>query len=293
MMNDQQLQELRQAFRTHDFYLSFTSEQARSVLEEIIDHPFFPGSTDPPVLAFLGALLQIVQPRRMLQLGTFIGFSTVYLADILARNTQPGHLVTVDPNDTAHSLAKVWIEQAGMSQVVTFLDGYSTDAAIDASLQSLGPFDLIYLDSSHMYQATLQELDLIFEQSGWLNPNGLLLLHDASAYAARWDSTGEGGVHRALLEWVAQRNTRYQLMILEPPLWPGACGLGLVMPNPAMTSSGPSDKDRIKELEAIIADKNTHIARLEQIIRRVEAGRVMRLLNTSGSLRRFLRRKPE
>lgn len=291
MIDEQQLQLLRTLFRTHDFYLKFTSEQARPILDQIIDHPFFPGSTDPPVLAFLGALLHIVQPRRMLQLGTFIGFSTVYIADILSRSTQPGHLVTVEPDDTAHQLAKAWVDQAGMNQVVTFLDGYSTDSAIDASLRELGPFDLIYLDSSHAYEATLQELRLIFEQSNWLTPNGLLLLHDASAYATQWDSSGKGGVRRALLEWVQQHTMRYQLLILEPPLWPGVCGLALMTPYPATVSAHPSEQDRNKELEAIIAAKNTHIAKLEQTIRQIEAGRIMRVMKMTGKVRRYLGRK--
>jgi hypothetical protein len=67
MLNTQQLQDLRQAYRRHDFYLTFASENARSVLEQIIEHPQFPGSTDTPVLTFLATMLQIMQPRRVLQ----------------------------------------------------------------------------------------------------------------------------------------------------------------------------------------------------------------------------------
>ncbi len=47
---------------------------------------------------------------------------------------------------------------------------------------------------------------------------------------------------------------------------------------PAPPAAAPSHLRRIHELDAIIAGKNAHIARLENLIKRLEQGRVMRLL---------------
>lgn len=220
--------ELRRRFKYDDFYLSLMSPSAASVLQEMIEHPRFPGATEPPVLTLLAALLRVIEPRRVLQIGTYIGFSTVFLADILSRNRQPGHLVTVEPDATAHESARAWAEKAQLADAITFLDGRSTDVRINRALQPFTPFDLIYLDSSHAYEETLEELTVIFERGLWLSRAGVLVLHDAALSAKRWDPTRKGGVRRALEEWVNARAHDYQILILEPPLLSDSEGLGLV-----------------------------------------------------------------
>ena len=222
------LDEIRAAFRTENFYQASCSLQARAVLDEIIQHPAFPGATDPSVLTLLGTFLQIIHPKRVLQLGTFVGFSAILIADILANSTRSGHLVTVEPDPVAHDMARNWVRKAGLHDAVTFLDGYSTAPEIQKALQANGPYQLIYLDSSHAYQATLDELDFIFETGKLLAPGGLLLLHDVGELATQWDATGAGGVRRAVAEWMATRRDRYQDFIFEPPFWPNVCGLGLI-----------------------------------------------------------------
>jgi predicted O-methyltransferase YrrM len=225
MLDGVQLAELREGVRADDFLMSLLSERGRRVVEEIIDHDAFPGSTDPAALAVVAALVRTVRPTRMLQLGTHIGFSAVYLGDVLAPDG--GHLVTVEPDVVALGIARKFVDDAGLADSVQFIEGFSTDDPVHARLRREGPFDLVYLDSSHAYAATLVELELIFD-GAWLAKDGLLILHDAARMAAAFDPTGEGGVPRALDEWVKARPDDVQSFVLEPPLWPCACGLGLV-----------------------------------------------------------------
>jgi hypothetical protein len=210
-----------------------------------------------------------------------MGFSSVIIADMLATQGQDGQLVTVDPAGNYHTVAKEWTEKAGVRDRITFLDGYSTDANIVRQIQDLGPFDLIYLDSSHMYAATLDELHLIFAEQSWLVEHGILVLHDAAVYAQRFDPSDQGGVYRALNEWIDAYPERYHLLILEPPLWPALCGLGVVMRRSLTEPSGivaAALAQKISELEHTIQLKNEHILRLEQLLRRIENGRLMRIL---------------
>jgi predicted O-methyltransferase YrrM len=225
MLDDVQLAELREGVRANDFLTSLLSERGRRIVDEIIDHDAFPGSTDPAALAVIAALIRTVRPTRMLQLGTHIGFSAVYLGDVLAPDG--GHLITVEPDVVALGIARKFVEAAGLADNVQLVEGFSTDDTVHTRLRREGPFDLVYLDSSHAYAATLVELGLIFDDA-WLAEDGLLILHDAARMAAAFDPTGEGGVPRALDEWVKARPNDVQSFILEPPLWPCACGLGLV-----------------------------------------------------------------
>ncbi len=281
ILTEEDLRIIRQAYRDDGRYLRFVSPQAQAVLEIMIDDDYFPGVTDPIALYALTLLIDITRPKRVLQLGTHMGFSSVMIADMLASQGQDGQLVTVDPAQNYHAAAKDWTEKAGVRDRITFLDGFSTDPEIVRQILELGPFDFIYLDSSHMYAATLEELHLIFAEQNWMVEHGVLVLHDAATYAQRFDPSNEGGVYRALNEWIDTYPDRYHLLILEPPLWPALCGLGVVMRRSTEGQIGLralESAQKISEMEATLQLKNEHILHLERLLRRIENGRLMRIL---------------
>ena len=87
-----------------------------------------------------------------------------------------------------------------------------------------GPPELLLVDSSHAYAHTLRELDLWTPR---LPVGALVLLHDASAFAAGFDPTGEGGVRRAIDEWLPG-HPHWTGMTLNGHVAPGADGDALV-----------------------------------------------------------------
>ena len=87
------------------------------------------------------------------------------------------------------------------------MSGFSTDPAVADELRAAGPFGVTYLDSSHTYDGTREELELLFGERGWLTDDGLLIAHDAAPEAAAFDPTGAGGVPRALREWADRART--------------------------------------------------------------------------------------
>ena len=218
---------LRAGFRRESLCLQFVRPETRAVLDEIIDHERFPGATDPIPLDFLWLLTRAMRPRNVLQLGTLIGYSAIVIADTLAQNGT-GHLVTVDPDQSGHELAGIWADRASLSDRIRFVEGYSTDERTALAVADAGPFDLIYLDSSHAYDETRRELNLILSPQGWLAPHGLLVAHDASDFARQYDVANAGGVRRALDEWIDANPSRSHHLILEPPLWQSLPGLAIL-----------------------------------------------------------------
>jgi predicted O-methyltransferase YrrM len=211
--------------RTGDF-VRYLSPEARAAFREMRGHPWSAGSTDEFALTLMSALLRESQPVRALQIGTHIGVSAVVLGDVLAHNARPGKLWTLDPDPLALPVAREFVASAGLPGSVVFVEGRSTDPAIDDTLRELGPFDVVYLDASHEYEETLTELGLIF--GAWLAGDGVLLLHDAAREAAQFDSTGLGGVRRAMDDWVQRNPSKFHVFVLEPPFWPSVCGLGVM-----------------------------------------------------------------
>ncbi len=154
---------------------------------------------------------------------------------MLRRMNVRGGLFTIDISPELCTLTRQWLERAGLSDFVKVAVGNSLSAdSVTAAQEYLdGPPEMIILDSSHEYRATVDELNLWYPT---LTPGGLMLLHDVSEFAAKFDVTNEGGVLRAFHEWREKNpeaetfclNAQSRSMNLPRPAYKDACGLGLI-----------------------------------------------------------------
>src|SRR6478752_6618994 len=73
---------------------------------------------------FQGRLLsmfsKMIQPDRILEIGTFTGYSAIALAEGLSEN---GKLVTVDINEELEAMVRKAFENAGISSKIEYLLG--------------------------------------------------------------------------------------------------------------------------------------------------------------------------
>lgn len=193
------------------------------------------GECAVPLISLLQALVMGNRIARIVQLGTCSGYSSLLLGFMLRRMNASHGLFTLDINPELCALTQRWLERAGLTNFVTVAEGNSLEPnSLEAAQKHFsGAPEMILLDSSHEYRATVQELDLWYPA---LQTGGILLLHDVSAFAAGFDVTGQGGVGRALVEW-RQRNPHAEAiclngesrsMDLPRPLYKDACGLGLI-----------------------------------------------------------------
>jgi predicted O-methyltransferase YrrM len=193
------------------------------------------GEAAVPLLSTLHGFILGNRATRIVQLGTHAGYSTLLLGFMLRRMNAVRGLFTLDIDPQMCATARSWIERAGLQEFVEVAEGNSLDAAsVDAAREYLDAApELIILDSSHEYGATLRELDLWYRA---VAPGGLIVVHDVSRFAQTFDVTGEGGARRAFDEWrVANRdaetfllNGEARSMDLPRPLYKDACGLGLI-----------------------------------------------------------------
>lgn len=202
------------------------------------------GECAVPLISLLHGLVMGNRSARIVQLGTCSGYSSLLLGFMLRRMDAPGGLFTLDINPELCALTERWLERAGLTNFVTVAEGDSRDPRARAAAKKHfgGAPEMILLDSSHEYLATLTELELWYPA---LAPGGLFLLHDVSEFAAGFDSSGEGGVRRALAEWRRKNpqveamslNGEARSMDLPRPFYKDACGLGLIhkpgVPTPA------------------------------------------------------------
>ena len=90
-------------------------------------------------------MVSMANRRRILEIGTSNGFSTIWLTAALGSQAG-GHLVTIDRDLDKQAQARANLERAGLCKNVTFLAGQAT--ALVADLQ--GPFDCVFFDADRV-----------------------------------------------------------------------------------------------------------------------------------------------
>lgn len=91
----------------------------------------------------LSMLSHMIQPKRILEIGTYTGYSALCLAEGLQED---GLVITIDVNEELEELVNSYIEKAGMRNQIMNLVGDALD--IIPTLD--GEFDLIFIDADKM-----------------------------------------------------------------------------------------------------------------------------------------------
>ncbi|HEU5406001.1 MAG TPA: class I SAM-dependent methyltransferase [Gaiellaceae bacterium] len=113
--------------------------------------------------AFLSFLVGMTQAKRVVEVGTFTGWSAIAMARALPPG---GRLVSCDVNEETTAVARRYAEEAGVADRIDFRLGPGVESL--ASLE--GPFDLAFIDADKggyidYYEAILPKLA----------PNGVIL----------------------------------------------------------------------------------------------------------------------
>jgi catechol O-methyltransferase len=125
--------------------------------------------------AILDGALQRAQPKRVLELGAYVGYSALRIA----RQLPPGgHLYSVEFNAANAEIARRIVEHAGATDRVTFITGYLGDDG--KTLKRLteefgfksGILDAVFID--HDKDVYLPDLKRILE-AGWLHKGSVVV----------------------------------------------------------------------------------------------------------------------
>jgi len=146
-------------------YLAALNRQGNSVLQDVArlgaerELPL----VDAEVGALLRVLATVVHARRMLEIGTAIGYSGIWLAGGL---TADGTLLTMEHDEERVRMARDHFARAGLSSRVSVIAGDAQRMLPKVS----GPFDLIFQDGDKQQYGPM--LDRLVEL---LRPGGLLV----------------------------------------------------------------------------------------------------------------------
>jgi predicted O-methyltransferase YrrM len=118
---------------------------------------------------FLGALVRSLRAKRILELGTFTGYSSISMALALPPD---GRVITCDVNEETTEIARRYAAEAGVADRIDYRAG----PALDTIAQLDGEFDLVFIDADkpnylNYYEATLPKLSaagfMILDNTLW------------------------------------------------------------------------------------------------------------------------------
>lgn len=118
---------------------------------------------------FLHLLAKIQGARRILELGTLGGYSTIWLARALPAD---GKLVTLELEEKHARVARENLSAAGVSERVEIRTGPALESLARLQAERAEPFDLVFIDADKINTAAY------FEQSVKLCRSGSVIVAD-------------------------------------------------------------------------------------------------------------------
>jgi len=112
---------------------------------------------------FLQVLARMVSAKKILEIGTCGGYSTIWLARALPVD---GHLITLEIDKDYAAIARESIIKAGLDTVVDIRVGKALDILNELDAEDGGPFDMIFIDADKPPYTEYFELALKLSRPG-------------------------------------------------------------------------------------------------------------------------------
>jgi predicted O-methyltransferase YrrM len=150
-----------------DTYYSDILVGSDEVLEKTLLNSYNSGLPVMSVSANQGKFLQVltasVKAKRILEIGTLGGYSTIWLARGMHKK---GSLTTLEYNPTFAKVAGENIKNAGFSDTVEIRVGSALETLKKMEKENTEPFDLIFIDADKNNYPKYLEYALKFSHSG-------------------------------------------------------------------------------------------------------------------------------
>ena len=143
------------------------------ILQEL-ERETFVKSINPRMLSgklqgqFLNLMCGLIQPKNILEVGTFTGYSALSMAFAMPKNS---HLYTIEVNPEQEEIIRKYIEKSGLSEQITLMIGEAKNEIPNFENEF---FELIFLDADKINYPLYYELLLPKLKKG-----GLLIADNA------------------------------------------------------------------------------------------------------------------
>jgi predicted O-methyltransferase YrrM len=126
----------------------------------------------------------MVRPLLVVEIGCFIGFSTLHFAQALREQTF-GKIISIDAFDwdvdtgngeqNRQEVAEYYRKKSNMEDIITYIKGYSGQVYSDIAKDIEKQIDLLYIDGDHSVKGAFEDFNTYYDD---VRVGGYLILHD-------------------------------------------------------------------------------------------------------------------
>uniref|UniRef100_UPI004056C207 O-methyltransferase n=1 Tax=Agathobacter sp. TaxID=2021311 RepID=UPI004056C207 len=164
--------------------------------------------------SFLKLLLAMQKPKRILEVGTAVGFSAILMAEY---NPYPCEIVTIENYEKRIPIAKANFAHAGKEKQITLIEGDAEDV-----LKTLRePFDFIFMDAAKgQYIHFMPDILRLLKKDGVLVSDNVL--QDGSIIESHFVVTRRNRtIHKRMREYLYELTHREDLVTAILPIGDG------------------------------------------------------------------------
>jgi caffeoyl-CoA O-methyltransferase len=122
-------------------------------------------NVSPNLGKFLYLLVKLTNAKKILELGTLAGYSTIWMAKALPEN---GRLISLEIDPRHADIARKNISRSGLSEKTEIRVGKAIDLLPDLVKENAGPFDMIFIDADKPPYSEYFEWSLKLSRPGTL-----------------------------------------------------------------------------------------------------------------------------
>lgn len=164
--------------------------------------------------SFLKLLLAMQKPKRILEVGTAVGFSAILMAEY---NPYPCEIVTIENYDKRIPIARENFARAGKEKQITLIEGDATEV-----LKTLEePFDMIFMDAAKgQYINFMPDILRLLKKDGVLVSDNVL--QDGDIIESHFVVTRRNRtIHKRMREYLYELTHRNDLVTAVLPIGDG------------------------------------------------------------------------
>jgi predicted O-methyltransferase YrrM len=196
-----------------------TNVYLTDIIKEVDELPCsHPASVNIDVANCYYSLTKMIRPLLVVEIGCFIGFSTLHFAQAL-RELGFGEMISIDAFDgdvdagdgqeNRQKIALRYWRRAELENIVTYIKGYSTEVYSQLKSKIKNKIDLLYIDGDHSPTGVFKDFDTYYDD---VRVGGYVILHDIYP-----SMCGEYGPRVLIDHLKARRLIPERLELLELP----------------------------------------------------------------------------
>lgn len=167
------------------------------------------------VESFLKVLLAIKKPAKVLELGTAIGYSAIFMSECMGRE---GQIITIENYEKRIPVARENIKRAGLLEKITLLPG---EAMEEMKKMEAAQFDFVFMDA-----AKAQYIFFLPEVVRLMKPGAVLVsdnvLQEGDLIESRFAVTRrDRTIHARMREYMYEVKNHRELLTTIVPMGDG------------------------------------------------------------------------